>query len=220
LAAELAAAGRDQRVRVVVLCGEGRSFCAGADVNAELAHTDLERANDFLLGLAEVLRRISLLPQPVIAAVQGHACGGGAEIALEADFRVAADDAQIWLPDVGIGSTPASVYQLLRYVGRARTTSMVLLSERLSAADMLSLGMVSAVVPREELETAAVELARRLCERSPTSLRLGKQAVRLADEASREADLTANVAAMLVCYAGAAQQEAAVRFTSKPQGSV
>ena len=69
-----------------------------------------------------MLRRISLLPQPVIAAVQGHACGGGAEIALEADFRVAADDAQLWLPDVGIGSTPASVYQLLRYVGRARTT--------------------------------------------------------------------------------------------------
>ena len=69
------------------------------------------------------------------------------------------------------------------------------------------------------LETAVVELARSLCERSPTSLRLGKEAVRLADEASREADLEANVAAMLLCYAGAAQQEAAARFTSNPQES-
>ncbi len=219
LTAALAAAERDERVRVVVLCGEGRSFCAGADVGAELAHGDLERANEFLGALADVLRRISLLPQPVIAAVQGHACGAGAEIALEADFRVAAEDAQLWLPDVGIGSTPASAYQLLRYVGRARATAMVLLSERLGAADMLSLGMVSGVVPSGRLEGAAVELAHALCERSPTSLRLGKQAVRLASEASREADLSANVAAMLVCYAGAAQKEAAARFTSNRHGS-
>jgi enoyl-CoA hydratase len=204
---------------VVVLRGEGRSFCAGADIGQELAHGDLARANDFLVRIADVLRRISLLPQPVIAAVQGHACGAGAEIALEADLRIAAEDAQVWLPDVGIGSTPASVYQLLRYVGRARTTAMVLLSQRLNAPDMLSLGMVSAVVPGEELENAALELALRLCERTPTSLRLGKQAVRLADEASRETDLAANVAAMLVCYAGGAQQEAAARFTSKHQRS-
>jgi enoyl-CoA hydratase len=215
----LDASGRDERVRVVVLRGEGRSFCAGADVAQELAHADLGRANEFLVGIAEVLRRISLLPQPVIAAVQGHACGAGAEIALEADLRIAAEDAQVWLPDVGIGSTPASVYQLLRYVGRARTTAMVLLSQRLNAGDMLSLGMVSAVVPVEDLESAAFELALRLCERSATSLRFGKQAVRLADEASRDADLAANVAAMLVCYADGTQQEAAARFASKHQRS-
>lgn len=219
LAAALDEAGRDEDVRVVVLRGEGRAFCAGADVGLELAHSDLARANEFLEAIAGVLRRISLLPKPVIAAVQGHACGGGAEIALEADLRIAAADAQLWLPDVGIGSTPASVYQLLRYVGRARTTAMVLLSQRLTAAEMLSLGMVSAVVPGEELESAAIELACALCERTATSLRLGKQAVRTADEASRETDLAANIAAMLVCYAGASQQEAAARFTSKPQGS-
>jgi enoyl-CoA hydratase/carnithine racemase len=179
----------------------------------ELGHADLGRANDFLVRPAAVLRRISLLPEPVIATVQGHACGR-AEIALEADLRGTAEDAQVWFPDVGIGSTPASVYQLFRYAGRVRATSMVLLSERLTAQEVFGLGMVSAVVPVEELEQAAFELAFRLCERSPTSLRFGKEAVRLADEATREADLASNVAAMLVCYAEA-QQEAAARFVSK-----
>lgn len=215
LHAALDSAATSDDVRVVILRGEGRSFCAGADVGEELATSDLEQANAFLSRLAAVLRSISLLPKPVIAAVQGHACGGGAELALEADLRVAAEDAQVWFPDVGIGSTPASVYQLFRYVGRARTTSMVLLSERLTAEEMRSLGMVSAVVPAEKLEDAALDLARRLCERGRTSLRFGKEAVRLADEATREADLAANIAAMLVCYAGEEQQEAAARFMAR-----
>jgi enoyl-CoA hydratase/carnithine racemase len=91
---------------------------------------------------------------------------------------------------------------------------------RLTAADMLSPGMVSAVMPGEDIESAAVELARTPCERTATSLRLGKQAVRTADEASRETDLAADIAAMLVCYARGSQQQATARFTSKPQGSI
>ncbi len=215
LIAALDAAARDDAVRAVIVRGEGRSFCAGADVLEELANTDLEQATAFLVRLAAVLRAISLLPKPVVAAIQGHAAGGGAEIALEADLRIAADDAQLWLPDVGIGSTPASLYQLLRCVGRARATEMAMLGTRLTAREMLAAGMVTEVVPTGELEEAALRLGRRLAALAPMSLRLAKEAVRLADEASREVDLSANVAAMLLCYQGEEQQQAAERFRAR-----
>lgn len=212
LIAALAEADRDDDVRVVLLQGEGRSFCAGADVGEVLARPDLDDAHDFLSRLAGVLRAISLLPKPAVAAVQGHAAGGGAELALEADLRVAAVDAELWFPDVGIGSTPASLHRLYRCVGRAKTTEMALLGTRLGAAEMLRAGLVTEVVGAAELEEAGLRLARRLAELAPASLRLAKEAVRLAEEASREVDLAANVAAMLVRWQSAEQAEAAVRF--------
>jgi len=212
LLAALGDAERDGGVRVVVLRGEGRSFCAGADVGEVLARPDLDAAHAFLSRLAGVLRAISLLPKPVVAAVQGHAAGGGAELALEADLRVAADDAQLWFPDVGIGSTPASLHRLYRCVGRAKTTEMAMLGTRLGADDLRRTGLVTEVVGAAELEGAAHRLARRLAERAPASLRLAKEAVRLAEEASREVDLAANVSAMLVRWQGAEQAEAAERF--------
>jgi enoyl-CoA hydratase/carnithine racemase len=192
---------RADSIRVVVLRGAGRSFCAGADVAAELGTESLSRLDAFLTCLASTLRRVSLLPKPVIAAVQGHAAGGGAELALEADLRIAADDAELWFPDVAIGSTPASVYQLVRHVGSARATSMVLLQQRLTAAEMLRFGMLVEVVPASDLDSAALQLARRIASHPASSLRFAKEAVRLASEATREADLAANVAAMLACHA-------------------
>ena len=215
LLAALESAARDDRTRVVVLRGEGRSFCAGADVEEVMSHPDLDAAYAFLSRLAGALRAIALLPKPVVAAVQGHAAGGGAELALEADLRVAADDAQLWFPDVGIGSTPASLARLYQCVGRAKATEMAMLGTRLAADDMLRAGLVTEVVPAAELEDAALRLGRRLAELGPTSLRFAKEAVRLAEEASREVDLAANIAAMLACWQGAEQGEAATRFRAR-----
>lgn len=212
LLAALRAAGADDAIRVVVLLGEGRAFCAGADVGGELGDTDLARAARFLTVLADVLREISAMPKPVVAGIQGHACGGGAEIALEADLRVAAEDATVWFPDVGIGSTPASLYMLYRQVGRARTAAMAYLGERLEATELLARGVVACVVPGERVREEAVALARRLAERNAMSLRLAKEALRAADEATREVDLRANISSMLVCYAGDAQARAVQAF--------
>jgi enoyl-CoA hydratase/carnithine racemase len=208
----LSEAERDPGVRVVVIRGHGRSFCAGADVTEVMADADLDAATAFLTDLAAVLRAISLLSKPVIAALQGHAAGGGAELALECDLRLAAPDVQLWFPDVGIGSTPASLYALYRCVGRAKTTEMALLGTRLDAEQMLRLGVITEVAPVDALAEAADAVARRLAGLSPTSLRLAKAAVRLADEASREVDLAANVSAMLACWHSPEQREAATRF--------
>ena len=209
----------DPAVRVVVLRGEGRSFCAGADVAEVMADTNTGAAAGFLTRLADVLRAVSLVPKPVVAVLQGHAAGGGAELALEADLRIAAEDAQLWFPDVGIGSTPATLYTLYRCVGRAKATEMAMLGTRLGAEEMLGLGLVTEVVPAEELGDAALRLARRLAGLSPTSLRLAKQAVRLADEASREVDLAANITSMLACWETPEQHEAVARFRQRRASS-
>lgn len=210
---------READVRVVVLRGEGSSFCSGADVVESLGMTDIAGAGAFLERLAEVLRRISSLPKPVIAAVQGHAAGGGAEMALEADFRVASDDALLWFPDVMIGSTPATVWQLYRLVGRAVTTEMVMLGRRLTAADMARHSLVHSVVAGDELHRSAQALAERLRDGgSEASLRLAKRAIDLAAQATRQHDLESNVAAMLVCYWSDEQRRTVDQFRQPPPG--
>jgi len=215
LVAALDEAAHDPAARVVLLRGDGRSFCAGADVAEVMANRDTDAATGFLTRLADVLRAVSIVPKPVVAAVRGHAAGGGAELALEADLRIAAEDAQLWFPDVGIGSTPATLYTLYRCVGRSKATEMAMLGTRLDAGEMLRLGLVTEVVPIAKLEDAALRLARRLGGLSPTSLRLAKQAVRLADEAGREVELAANVTAMLACWETPEQQAAAARFRER-----
>ena len=207
---------RDPDVRVVVLLGEGPAFCAGADVCESLGLTELPAAESFLGGLAAVLRAIHSLPKPVIAGIQGHAAGGGAEIALESDLRIAADDAQLWFPDVGVGSTPASTWQLVRMVGKSRATAMVMLRERLDAARMAELGVAHAVVRPEELPAAAATLARRLRDDvGALSLQFAKQGIGLATTADRETDLGQNVAAMLACHFSDEQRAAVERFTAR-----
>ncbi|HET6998908.1 MAG TPA: enoyl-CoA hydratase/isomerase family protein [Solirubrobacterales bacterium] len=200
LLAELSSA-EDDEVRVVVLLGAGRSFCAGADVAESLGLEDLDAAARFLAALADVFRRVSALPKPVIAALQGHAVGGGAELALEADLRIAAEDARLSFPDVALGSTPATLYQLVRLAGRSRALEMALLGTEMGAGEMERLGLVHRVVAADALEEEALALARRLRDRaSARSLRFAKEAGMHAEQSSREADLRANVAAMLACH--------------------
>jgi enoyl-CoA hydratase/carnithine racemase len=206
LAAALDAAAAPD-IRVVILEGEGRSFCAGADVHESLGLGDLDDAESFLRSLAGVLRRVSSLPKPVVAAVQGHAVGGGAELALEADLRVVADDALLGFPDVALGSTPASLYQLVRIVGRSRAMDMALRGTQLDAAAMERLGVACEVVAPGELRDAALAVARDLRDRAGArSLRFAKEAVAHATETGREADLAANVSAMLACHTSPEQR--------------
>lgn len=200
-------------VRVVVLAGQGRSFCAGADVKESLGIEEPDLADSFLTALARVLGLVSSLPKPVVAAVQGHAVGGGAELALEADLRVLADDAVLGFPDVALGSTPASLYQLVRMVGSSRALDMALLGTELDAPTMERFGMATRVVAPDGLEAAALAVARTLRDRaSARSLRYAKEAVAHAGTASRAGDLAANVSAMLACYASDEQRRYVAAF--------
>ncbi|GLZ07011.1 enoyl-CoA hydratase [Actinomadura sp. NBRC 104412] len=165
LAAVERAAG-DDAVRAVILTGAGRAFCAGQDLRE---HADNLAAGR---GLDDTVRRhynpvvetITSMPKPVVAAVNGVAAGAGASLAMACDLIIASDRASFSTAFTGIGLAPDSgmSWTLQRLVGRAKAAELLLLGERIKAAEALGLGLVNRVVPADELAPAAVELARRL----------------------------------------------------------
>ena len=174
LVAEL---GDDGGVRAVILTGEGRTFCAGADVAMmrDLSpehHRRVRRWVDVQAGL-------EALPKPVIAAINGHALGGGAELALACDLRLAADDAEIGFPEIRLGIFPGAsgTQRLPRLVGPARALQLMMEGRRLRADEARGLGLVDDVTPRDDLLRAAQARARTLAEGPTRAIGLLKRCV-------------------------------------------
>lgn len=178
-------AGADRTVRAVVLTGEGRGFCAGADLGTlEQPYRRGERPSlsAFLSeGYNRLIPLVTGAPQPVVAAVNGVAAGAGVSLALACDLRVASEDASFTAAFSRIGLVPDSgaCYLLPRILGRARALEFALLSERVDAHAALAMGLVNRVVPADRLLQEAMALARRLAELPTVALALTR---RLFDE--------------------------------------
>ncbi len=175
----LARAAADRALRCVVLTGAGdKAFCAGADLK-ERAAMSAEDVHAFHHGLRRALRGIEEAPQPFVAALNGAALGGGLEIALACDLRLAADAAQMGLPEVALGIIPGGggTQRLARLVGVARAKDLVLTARRISAAEALAMGLVTHVAPGPRLLDEAVALAQRIARNAPVSLRQAKRAI-------------------------------------------
>lgn len=197
----------------VVVTGGERVFSAGADVT-EFAERDPAAIAAYYRATGDVYERFAALPQATIAAISGYCLGGGLELALACDFRVADESAVFGLPEVGIGIVPSSggTVRLVRAVGPARAKELVLLRERVSAADAAELGVVTEVVPEGAALERALELAERLAALPPLAVSTAKQAIDLVPEASREAGLALErLAYALLAQTGDAQG-AAERF--------
>ncbi|HSD22351.1 MAG TPA: enoyl-CoA hydratase-related protein [Anaeromyxobacter sp.] len=179
LEAHLARAASDRGLRCVVLTGAGdKAFCAGADLK-ERAAMSAEDVHAFHRALRRALRGIEAAPQPFVAALNGAALGGGLELALACDLRIASDSAQLGLPEVSLGIIPGGggTQRLARLVGVARAKDLVLTARRVSAAEALAIGLVTQLVPAQRLLDEAVELARRIARNAPISLRQAKRAI-------------------------------------------
>lgn len=184
LGAYVAAAGADDSVKVVLLAGAGRAFSAGFDINDEL-EDGTESAVDWQPVLArdsDMTMAIWSCPKPTIAAVQGYCLAGGCEVAMACDMIVAADDATFGEPEIQYGSGPVTL--LMPFVlGQKKTNELLFTGDRITASAALAAGLVNTVVPRDELESAALELARRIAPTPLAVLRLTKQALNRAYEA-------------------------------------
>ena len=169
----------DRGVRVVILTGAGRAFCAGQD----LAERDEPDAAPLEVEVRErynpIIRALRSMGQPVIAAVNGVAAGAGASLAFACDLRIAAEDARFVLAFGRIGLVPDSgaTWFLPRLVGPAKAAELALVGDPLDAAEALRLGLVSRVVPGDELMSEARALAVRLAEGAPLALALTKAAL-------------------------------------------
>jgi enoyl-CoA hydratase/carnithine racemase len=183
----------DEDVRqsaVVVLTGAGRAFSAGADVN-ELRDVSPEAVAAYYRESGQVYERVAALPQPTLSAVHGYCLGGGLELALASDFRVADETAVFGLPEVSLGILPSSggTYRLARLVGPARAKELMLLRPRFDAAEALELGLVTEVVAAGKALERALELAAGLAELPPLAVAVIKEAAEAAAGSSREAGL-------------------------------
>ena len=169
LFAELA---EDDAARFVVLTGAGENFTAGGDIAAFL-----EATPEHLSHLAWNVAAPERFPKPVIARLRGYCLGVGLELALACDFRVAADDVQLGLPEVGLGMIPGSggTQRLARLVGLGRAKDVVMRRRRIGAADALAWGLVSEVVPADELDAAVERVIADLDQLSPLALRMAKR---------------------------------------------
>jgi 2-oxoglutaroyl-CoA hydrolase len=172
LAHLLAESAEDDAVRFVVLTGAGENFTAGGDIAAFLDATP-----EHLSRLAWNVAAPERFPKPVIAKLRGYCLGVGLELALSCDFRVAADDVQLGLPEVGLGMIPGSggTQRLARLVGLGRAKDVVMRRRRIDAQQALDWGLVSEVVPAAELDAAADRVLADLDQLSPLALRMAKR---------------------------------------------
>lgn len=168
----------DGEVRVIVLRGAGdKAFCAGADLKSFGDRGTTLQARESFGGLAVILEGITRMRKPVLAQVHGYALAGGCGLAVGCDLVVASEDAMFGLPEIKAGLLPLIVMApILRAVGLKRALPLILTGEPISARAALEMGLVSRVVPRDQLETTVRDLALRLVEFSPTALGLAKEA--------------------------------------------
>jgi enoyl-CoA hydratase/carnithine racemase len=174
----------------VVFTGDDRAFSAGADVN-ELRDLDPGAILAYYRETGGVYERVAALPQPTISAIAGYCLGGGLELALATDFRVADRSAVFGLPEVGIGIVPSSggMHRLVRMLGTARAKELVLVRDRFEAEEARALGLVTEVVPEGDALPRALELADRLAGLPPLAATVAKQAIDCMADSSREAGL-------------------------------
>lgn len=176
LAALIREAGEDEAVRCIVLEGSHGNFTAGSDINAFLDVTPEQREAHFAL-VADLFLAPSRAPKPVIAAVAGHALGGGTGLAAACDLVVAEEDAVFGLPEIRLGLWPCTLLPaVIRAVGPRRAYEMALLGERLSAEQARQAGLVTRVVPRGGLEETVQAMATRIAALPPRSVADGKRA--------------------------------------------
>ena len=179
---EIKAAAEELAVRsdvgAVVLYGGPKVFAAGADIKemSGMTYQDMLKAS---VGLQDAFTAVARIPQPTIAAVTGYALGGGCELALCCDMRIAADDARLGQPEILLGIIPGAggTQRLPRLVGVSRAKELVFTGRHVDAAEALTIGLVNRVVPADEVYSSALELARRLAKGPALALRAAKEAI-------------------------------------------
>ncbi|MEV4890557.1 enoyl-CoA hydratase-related protein [Nonomuraea sp. NPDC055795] len=217
LRAALRAVGDDEDTRVVILHGAGtRAFCAGSDI-AEFDELHEHVAERKLLLEKLVYRQLARLRVPSIAAVEGYALGGGLELALCCDLRIAGDQARLGLPELKLGVLPGSggTQRLPRIVGPARAKEIILLGEPLDAATALSIGLVNRVVRAGTALAAAREMAATIAARGPLAVQAAKSLIDQAAERPLDDGLALELDASEQIFSTQDAREGARAFLAK-----
>jgi enoyl-CoA hydratase/carnithine racemase len=207
-------AGNDE-AQVVIITGAGEAaFVSGSDINEIKERT----RDDGLAGIASSLcSAVDHFPRPTIAAVNGYALGGGCELALACDIRIATETAKFGQPELGLGIIPAAggTQRLPRIVGMGWAKHLVLTGDVIDARQALAIGLVTAVTPPGQLGLRARELAKKILKQGPLAARLAKMALNLSSRVDLDSGLVVETLAQAICYASEDKQEGAAAFLEK-----
>ena len=218
LEAELARIGEDFETRVVILTGAGRAFCSGADLKAHRDHeASLAERRPYIETSQRVFRAIQTLPQPVVAAVNGHAIGAGCEMALSCDFLIVAEEAKLRMPEVALATFigGGTAYTLRRRIGHARAAELILTGRYFTPEEAGAWGLANDVLPAAEVFPAARALAARLARNAPISMRLAKQLLDRAEAVDPDEALRLEAEALFTCMASEDWREGLAAFAEK-----
>lgn len=172
----------DNSVKVIIVTGEGeKTFCAGADL-AGIKNSTKEEFKQFIEKGQMLMRRIETMKIPIIAAINGFALGGGLELALACDIRIASENAKMGTPEVGIGLIPGwgATQRLPKVIGLGRAKELILTGVHITAKDAESLGLVNKVVTPEELINTANKMAQKIAGNAPVAVKLAKSTINVA----------------------------------------
>lgn len=206
----------DEGVRVVIFTGAGeKAFVAGADI-AEFAGRTAVTQREVMTGRS-LFTAIDTFPKPVIAMVNGYCLGGGCELALACDLRVASENAKFGQPEINLGIIPGGggTQRLTHLVGEGKAMELILTGDLIDAQSAYRCGLVNMVFPAADLEAKTLELANRIAEKSPIALRMAKEAVKTASRSTLDEGLRREIDLFALCFSSADKDEGVSAFLEK-----
>lgn len=210
----------DNSIDVVILTGEGRSFVAGADISQMSTMNGVEGKAFGELG-SSVFRKIELLNKVVIAAVNGFALGGGCELAMACDIRIASVKAKFGQPEVGLGITPgfSGTQRLSRIVGLGKAKELIYTADVITAEEAYHIGLVNKVVAPETLVDESMAMAKKIASKAPIAVRYAKEAINRGIETDIDTGISIEADLFGLCFSTEDQKEGMRAFLNKTNAS-
>ena len=206
----------DNSVGCVVFTGAGdKAFIAGADIAEFAGRTSITQRD--VMMTRSLFTAIDTFPKPVIAMINGYCLGGGCELALACDIRVASETASFGQPEINLGIIPGGggTQRLTRLVGEGKAMEMILTGEIIDAKTAHAIGLVNHVFPADQLQPKTMEIAQRIAEKSPIALQLAKEAVKLASRSNLDEGLRREVDLFALCFSTEDKDEGVSAFLEK-----
>lgn len=206
----------DDAVRVVVITGAGeKAFVAGADINEFAGRTAVQQRA--VMKAKSIFTAAEEFPKPLIAMINGFCLGGGCELALACDIRLAGEKARFGQPEINLGIIPGGggTQRLTRLIGEGRAMQMILSGEMIDAQTALRFGLVNEVHPVDQLEARTMELATRIAEKSPVALAMAKTAVKNAARMTLREGLDSEIDLFALCFSTEDKEEGVRAFIEK-----
>lgn len=207
---------KDEEVRVLVITGAGeKAFIAGADISEFAGQTPVSQRGHF--QEKTLFNSLDNFPKPVIAMINGFCLGGGCEVALACDLRVAGEKARFGQPEINLGIIPGGggTQRLTRLIGEGKSMELILTGDMIDAQTALNLGLVNYAYSADDLEAKTMELANKIAEKSPIALQMAKEAVKLASKSNLDEGLRREVDLFAICFSSQDKEEGVAAFLEK-----